>query len=289
MESVNKEHIAHILTTHISSDPAATADALRELWMQFTPKSIAVIKAEQRAEQETLGIPVPILKTIGKEIAKAARKRVDDFLPLTQALWDNYGREGRVVVVHILGPMELAEPEKLVPRIIQMCRTCITWEDADQLAMYALEPIVRKKPEMWLSTIEEHIEDENKWLRRACITVAGRLAMRNGMYTPHCLALAETLLLDEETDVKRAVSFAIRLSARGNVTPVYDFLTQHVPPTNPAATWVLCDAIRSMATKLLPDFTQLLPQYEQWITDTTLSPKERRSIESAIKTLKKYL
>jgi hypothetical protein len=98
--------------------------------------------------------------------------------------------------------------------------------------------------------------------------------------------LTERLLFDPEQDVKRAVSFAIRLAARGEVGPVRDFLARHVPPGDPAATWVLCDAIRSMAKKLLPEFAALLPRYEQWATDPTLSGQDRRSVESAVKVLR---
>jgi hypothetical protein len=86
-------------------------------------------------------------------------------------------------------------------------------------------------------------------------------------------------------DVKRAVSFAFRIAARGEVAPVIDSLTRHVPPQNPAATWVLCDVIRSMAKALLPEFASLLPCYEQWLNDPALSAKDRRSVESAVSVL----
>jgi hypothetical protein len=38
------------------------------------------IKTGQRQQQETVGIPVPVLQAIGKEIAKVAGKDVDDFI-----------------------------------------------------------------------------------------------------------------------------------------------------------------------------------------------------------------
>jgi 3-methyladenine DNA glycosylase AlkD len=211
---------------------------------------------------------------------------VDNFVPLARLLWDEYGREGRIVSVHILGPMELAEPGKIEPLVMDLCRTCISWEDADQLAMNALEPIVRKKPEQWLDAIQAWLVDENKWVRRAGVTVVGRLPMKQPVYTVRCLEMTEQLLWDDELDVKRAVSFAIRLCARGETGPVVDFLNRHVPPADPAATWVLCDAIRSMAKKLLPEFAPLLPQYEQWANDEALSGKDRRSVESAVKILR---
>lgn len=232
-----------------------------------------------------MGTPVAVLKATGKEIGKIARKRVDDFNPLARLLWDKYGREGRIVSVHILGPMELVAPEKIEPLVMELCRGCISWEDADQLAMNALEPIVRKKPQQWLNAMESWLVDENKWVRRAGVTVVGRLPMKKPEYATRCLEITEQLLGDDEQDVKRAVSFAIRLCARGEVEPVRDFLARHVPPADPVATWVLCDTIRSMAKKLLPEFAPLLPQYAQWAADPTLSAKDRRSVESAVKIL----
>jgi 3-methyladenine DNA glycosylase AlkD len=281
-----KEQVSQILAGYDPTTPHITADALRALWLQFEPKSMAGIKAKQRKQQETVGIPVPVLKSIGKEVGKVARERLDDFIPLTRLLWDEYGREGRVVAVVPLGKMELADPETILPLLLELCRTCITWEDTDQFAMSALEPIVRKEPETWLPAIEPWLADENKWVRRAGITVVGRLAMKYPAYTVRCLELAERLLLDEEVDVKKAVSFAIRLAARGEMEPVRDFLARHVPPKDPAATWVLCDSIRSMTKKFLPEFASLLPMYEQWAADPAVSAQDRRSIESAVKTLR---
>ncbi|NIM95087.1 MAG: hypothetical protein GTO18_15415, partial [Anaerolineales bacterium] len=148
-EKLTKQ-VEEILLTYDSTVPGVTADNLRDLWLQFDPKSIEVIKVELREQQETIGIPVPVLKSIGKGIGKAARKRADDFLPLAQLLWNKYGREGRVVAVIPLGAMELANPERIIPLLRKMCRTCLTWEDSDRLAMDALEPIIRKQPEQWL-------------------------------------------------------------------------------------------------------------------------------------------
>ncbi len=281
-----KELVSQILADYDTTTPHVTADALRALWLQFEPKSMAGIKAEQRKQQETVGIPVPVLKSIGKEIGKVAGKRVDDFIPLTRLLWDEYGREGRVVAVVTLGKMELTDPETIFPLLLKLCRTCITWEDADQFAMSALEPIVRKEPEAWLPAIEPWLADENKWVRRTGVIVVGRLATKYPAYTTRCLELTERLLLDEEVDVKKAVSFAIRLAARGEMGPVRDFLARHVPPQDPVATWVLCDSIRSMTKKFLPEFTSLLPLYEQWAKDPALSAKDRRSVESAVKILR---
>ena len=289
------QQVGIILEDYDPTSPTDTADRIRHLWLQFEPKRIDVIKAEQRSQQETVGIPVPVLRDIGLAIGKcvlgsskgAAPDCMPDYLSLARLLWDSYGREGRVVAVYPLGQMELIDPEAVVPVLMQLCRTCLTWEDADQLAMNALEPAVRTDPDKWLGALEPWLMDESKWVRRAGITVVARLPMKHPACTGQCLDLIEVLLLDEGTDVKRAVSFAIRLSARGDLAAVREFLSRHVPPEDPAATWVLCDAIRSMAKKLLSEFHALLPLYEQWAADRKLSPKDRRSVDSAVSTLRK--
>ena len=286
MEGELTHQVRSLVAAYDPAGPRPTADGLRDLWLQFEPGSMAGIKAGQREQQETVGIPVPVLKSIAREVARVAAKRVDDFIPLVRLLWDEYGREGRVVASIPLGKMELADPETILPLLMELCRTCVTWEDADRMAMDALEPIVRHEPERWLGAIEPWLADGNKWVRRAGVTVAGRLPMKRPAYTARCLDLIERLLFDGETDVKKAVSFAIRLAARGQVVPVRDFLGRHVPPENPAATWVLCDAVRSMARKLLPEFAPLLPLYERWAGDPALAARDRRSVESAVKALR---
>jgi 3-methyladenine DNA glycosylase AlkD len=286
MTIATTDQLGPIIAAYDPSAPRASADALRALWLQFESKSMAGIKAELRDQQETAGISISALKAVGKDLGKAARKRVDDFVPLARVLWDNYGREGRVVAALLLGAMELTSPQRIVPLLMELCRTCITWEDADRLAMDALEPIVRKQPEEWLGALEPWLADANKWVRRAGVTVVGRLPMEQPTYTARCLELTERLLLDKDADVKPAVSFAVRVCARGDVGLVRDFLARHVPPEDAAAGWVLCDAIRSMTKSFLPQFEPLLPHYEQWAANPTLSAQDRRSVESALRTLR---
>jgi 3-methyladenine DNA glycosylase AlkD len=253
------QQLAEFLLRYDPEKPNVVADELRNLWLQYEPKSIEVIKASLREQQETIGIPVPILKSIAEEISRVARNQVDDYLQLIQLLWDEYGREGRVVAVIPMGAMELTCPEKVIPLLREMCRTCLTWEDVDRLAMDALEPVVRKKPEEWLSVIESWLNDENKWVRRAGVIVIGRLPLKRPDYAKQCLSLIEQLLYDEDEDVKKAASFAIRLVARADIDPVHELLIKHIPTVNPAATWVLCDVIRSMAKIHLTEFVDLLP------------------------------
>lgn len=246
-----KEETRRIVAAYEPHTVDDTAEALEALWSQVpaTEGGVALVKAEVREDFKALGVPVPALSEIGKEIGKVARKRVDDFLLLATLLWDQYGREGHLVASTFLGPMELVAPDRVIPAIEDMARTCVAWEDCDQLAMRALEPVVRREPETYLEMLERWVEDSNKWVRRAGITVIARLPMKHRAYTETCLRMVEPALGDEDQDVRRAVSFAVRMGARGDPEAVAAFVKSQAHRTDAASVWVLCDAMRSMTKK----------------------------------------
>jgi 3-methyladenine DNA glycosylase AlkD len=264
----------------------AVADLLQDLWVRAAPSPEAQAGRDwgiAKLDFPAVGTPVPILRAIGKEIGKRARREVDGYLPLVRLLWTEYGREGRVVAAVALGPMELAAPERIVPVIQELARSCVFWEDCDQLAMKALEPVLRRDPDDWLERLGAWVEDDNKWVRRAALTAIGRLPMEAPDYTARCVALLTPALGDPDRDVKRALSFALRVSARGGVEPLKQFIRDHQQVTDADSLWVLSDAMRSMTRQLLPQFVDLLPLYQRWLD--TAEPQARRSIEGAIRTL----
>jgi hypothetical protein len=98
-----------------------------------------------------------------------------------------------------------------------------------------------------------------------------------------CVELLAPALGDPDVDVKRALSFALRLSARGNPSPVRSFIMAHQEACDTHSLWVLCDVIRSMARTLLPEFVVLLPVYRAWLGKA--EPQARRSVEAAVRLL----
>jgi 3-methyladenine DNA glycosylase AlkD len=275
-------------------DPTATADGLRQIWLASAPPAPELQVEEKRLIRdwgikdphfEAVGTPVPVLRAIGAELGKRGRESVGDYLPLARLLWDAYGREGRLVAAAALGPMELADPQQVVPAIQDLAQSCEFWEDCDQLAMKGLEPILRREPEAWLAPLGQWVLDENKWVRRAAITAIGRLPMVHAAYTARCVQLVSPALGEPDTDVKRALSFAVRVSARGDTGPVKQFILDHRDRTDADSLWVLCDVIRSMTPAFLPEFVDLLPIYQDWLE--TAEPRARRSVEGAIRVLQR--
>jgi 3-methyladenine DNA glycosylase AlkD len=282
-----------VVARYDAAAPAKAAAALREIWLRAVPDSALTLEAGAQKlvrdwgikdeEYEALGVPVPVLTVMGRQIGLLARRRVDSFLPLTQLLWDDYGREGRIVAVVAMGPMELAEPEAVVPALYGMARTCAFWEDCDQLAMKALEPVLRHDPEAWLERLAAWVSDDNKWVRRAAITAIGRLPMRHPERAAHCVELVAPALGDADTDVKRALSFALRTCARGDTEPVTTFIRARAHLVDADSLWVLCDVVRSLWRRLLPAFSGLLPVYRAWLE--TAPSQAHRSVQGAIRLL----
>jgi 3-methyladenine DNA glycosylase AlkD len=268
-------------------DPAATARSLRAIWLQAVRPSAPGMDRNWGIDDpnfEAVGAPVPVLVAIGQEIGRIARKRVPEFLLLAELLWDKYGREGRIVAAVALGPMELADPHRVVPVLYRLAQTCVFWEDCDQLAIKAVDPVLRRDPAVWLDYFGSWVTDANKWVRRAGLTAVGRLPMKRAAYAARCVELLAPALGDPDLDVKRALSFGLRLTARGGVAPLKAFITARQHVTDADSLWVLCDLIRSMTPELLPQFVDLLPVYQAWLE--TADPKGRRSVEGAIHLLR---
>lgn len=258
---------------------------LEPVWLAETAP-LAEVPAQVKTPLAFAGTPIRVLDAIGKEVGKAARKRVEDYLPLAHVLWEGYGREGRVVAATMLGPMELVASERLLPILHELAATCAGWEDADQLAMRGVEPIARKAPAAYLDRLASWVTDANPWVRRVGVIAIGRVPMKHPDRATQCLALVEPALADPEREiVGRAVSFAIRLAARADADAAKAFIRRHADARDPNAVWVLCDVVRSLWKKLLPDFADLRPVYENMLD--RVDAQSRRSVESTIRLLTK--
>ena len=93
-----------ILKDYDPAQPAATADALRQVWRAAAPELAPELApggspssatgASARRDYEAVGTPVPVLRAMGQEVGRVARKRVGEFLPLARLLWDRLRARG---------------------------------------------------------------------------------------------------------------------------------------------------------------------------------------------------
>ena len=263
-----------------------SADDIENLWLKSDNKrETRLVKAELQEKLHIAGVNLDILKAMGKTIGKQAKGNEADILPLARELWDNHQREGRIVSAYLLGAIVIALPEAVFALSFALAKSTVSWEDADNMIM-SIEPAVRKNPDVYFPWLDKWFVDPCKWVRRIAITITGRLAMKHKDYTGTCLEKILINIEDEDPDVRRATSFAIRLSTRGDLKEVITFLKKNAGGAGYGKIWVYADVIRSMTKKFLPDCKKLLPVYKGWQSGLT-EAKAIRSLDAAIKLLEK--
>lgn len=267
------------------TDIDSLAQKLEELWLKAEKKTTGLIKEELQEKLKVVGTDVNILKAIGQTVGKEAKKEIDNYVLLSEILWNKYGLEGRVVAAHILSFLNEKEPDKIISVCYNLLQSCISWGECDNMT-YGVEPVIRKKPKENLDRLIPWLTDENKWIKRAALNVLARLPMKQPSFTRQALDMIIPCLDYEDNDVRRTCSFAIRMSARGNIKSTYKFIEENVGGENANKIWIFCDAMRSMTKQFLPEFKPLLPLYKKWL-DEIQNPKSGKSIKAAIKLLEK--
>lgn len=265
------------------TDANSLAVSLEKLWLMAERKSTGLIKEELQEKLKVVGTDVNILKAIGQTVGKASKKEVDMFVLLSEILWNRYGLEGRIVAAHILSFLNEKDPDRIITVCYNLLQNCITWGECDNMA-YGIEPIIRKKPKEYLDRLIPWLTNENKWIRRAALNVLARLPMKQPAFTKQALDMIIPCLEFDDNDVRRTCSFAIRMSARGDIKACYSFIEENTGGDNANKIWIFCDAMRSMTKQFLPEFKPLLPLYKKWLNDTQ-NPKSDKSLKAAIKLL----
>ncbi|MBN2535870.1 MAG: DNA alkylation repair protein [Spirochaetales bacterium] len=277
--------LTSVLLNYTQDNIEHIAGEIEKLWLQSDDlRSTRLVKEELKEKLHTSGVSLDVLKNMGKTTGKYAKGKENTFLPLAARLWENHGREGRIITAYLLGEIVLALPEPVFALSRTLALSTISWEDADNMIM-SIEPAIRKAPDIYFPWLDEWFTDSCKWVRRIAITITGRLSMKRHDYTGLCLDKILINIKDEDIDVRRATSFAIRLCTRGDVKQVVEFIKKNTGGTAYGKIWVFSDVIRSMAMKFLPEFKGLLPLYEKWRIQLTDS-KSIKSLEAAIKLLK---
>jgi 3-methyladenine DNA glycosylase AlkD len=266
-------------------DVRAAADGLKSLWLKGESKTTNLVKKEARDKLEYRGIAVETLHAIGKEAGKKGKADFERYSALAVLLWDEYGREGRIVAAHILGSMNEAHPEGTIAVCRKLAPSCVSWEECDNLT-YGIEPIVRKNPKKYLGVLAGWFEDPCKWVKRAALNVIARLPMKQPAFTGAALSLIVPCLTYDDRDVRRTCSFAIRMSARGDRKETITFLKKNTGGTDPAKIWIFSDVMRSMTKAFLPDFKQLIPAYKKWRNGLS-EHASAKSLDAAVSIIEK--
>jgi len=195
------------------------------------------------------GVPLPILRVISAEIGKFIQKEPTKALALLETIWNEGSFEARQISGKSL--------EKFAPKNLKICLDFVSsvlsdldnWAVCDNLAMFGVEPIVYSNPELVLPLSEKWIKNENKWVRR--FGVVSLRGYKRVQTTDKVFEILDTVMEDEDKDVKKAVSWILREITKKNPEDVAEFLARWVK-ANPSrdARWIIKDGMKKLPKKI---------------------------------------
>jgi 3-methyladenine DNA glycosylase AlkD len=204
---------------------------LEELLKSFVDKEAT--KNYQRIIPDTgnfYGVPKPVLWVIASEIGSFIKKEPTKADVLLNTIWDEGSFEAKQIAGKSIEKFSPINPKLCLDFISSALPDIDNWSVCDGLSMYGVEPIVYLKPQLVLPFSEKWIKDKNKWIRRfGVVTLRGYKRIQT---TDKIFILLDSVMKEDEPDVKKAVSWILREITKKNPDEVAKFLTKFAK-TNP--------------------------------------------------------
>jgi 3-methyladenine DNA glycosylase AlkD len=160
------------------------------------------------------GVKVPLLRKLSREVIQTYKDGKDEIVKLAEVCWSRGSREHQLVALFLLAgiKMKAAECWELGVRFLPEVDN---WESCDQLCMALLGQALAEAPQ-YIDVLETWLHDENVWVRRAALVAT--VYLRQAKYEPdvardldrRALAMAGSLLEDDEKTIRKAVDWAVR-------------------------------------------------------------------------------
>ena len=211
------------------------AAVLKQLESMADPAAVAGMAKFAVGGQHTLGISIPTLRQMAKEIGKNH--------DLAQQLWTSGIHEARLLATMIDLPKQVTEEQ-----METWAKDFDSWDVCDQccLNLFRLTPFAQQKVVEWSSRPEEFV-------KRASFALMATLAVHDKKAADEVfmayLSLIKRESVDERNFVKKAVNWALRQIGKRNRN-----LNQHAIEAaqeiqqidSKSARWIAADALREL-------------------------------------------
>lgn len=181
------------------------------------------------------------------EIGKFIREKPIMASALLRAIWSEGSFEARQIVGKSLEKFGPENPRTCLDFVSSVLPDLDNWAVCDNLAMFGVEPIMRSNPELVLPLSEKWVESENKWIRRfGVVTLRGfrRIPLQKKFFE-----ILNIVMKDEESDVRKAVSWILRFVCRdqGKSGAVFEYLLKWAKSKPSKATrWIIKDGMKKL-------------------------------------------
>ncbi|MBV7332253.1 DNA alkylation repair protein [Chloroflexi bacterium TSY] len=202
-----------------------------KLTKQIDPEYLTKIRELVPSEWTILGVRVPVLQAIAKELKKEHRSfESDDLVMLLDDAFADRCREEVLVYLFWLATMKRQLNSSLWSSIDHWVGQIVDWETCDQLATKVAavivdQTIVDGEPKL----VDELIgwtKSDYVWRRRFPAATASALNQKGRAHVAETLRICENLMQDDDAMVRKAVGWALREASKRDEQTVFEFLTQ---------------------------------------------------------------
>ncbi|MFH1824609.1 MAG: DNA alkylation repair protein [Candidatus Firestonebacteria bacterium] len=192
------------------------------------------------------GVPFPILRAIDTEIEKFIQKEPIRARLLLKTIWNESSFEARQIAGKSLEKFGSKNPKICLDFISSVLLDLDNWAVCDNLAIFGVEPIVYSNPELILPLSEKWMKNKNKWIRRfGVVSLRGYKKVET---TDKVFKILDTVMEDNEKDIKKAVSWILREITKKNPDEVVKFLLRWAKANpNKDTKWIIKDGMKKLS------------------------------------------
>ena len=241
-----------------SEEPKEFTKELQELLKSYIDRDAT--KNYQRIIPNTgkfYGVPKPVLWVIALQVGKFIQKEPTKAELLLKTIWNEGSYEAKQIAGKSIEKFSPKNPKLCLDFISSVLPDIDNWSVCDCLAMYGIEPIVYSNPQLVLPLSEKWVKDKNKWIRRfAVVSLRGYKRIQ---IPDKAIGLLDSVMKEDEPDVKKAVSWILREITKKNPDEVANFLMKWAkasPGKNKK--WIIKDGIKKLSNNEQKKILELL-------------------------------
>ncbi|OGY23695.1 MAG: DNA alkylation repair protein [Candidatus Woykebacteria bacterium RBG_13_40_7b] len=213
-------------------------EIIAKLRSQSNPKNVEGMVRFGINPENTLGIPIPVLRKTAKEIGKGHS--------LAQELWDSGIHEVKILASMVDDPKEVTEAQ-----MDSWVKDFDSWDVCDQVCMNLFDktPFAYEKTKDWA-------EKEEEFVRRAGFAMMACLAWHDKTASDEkfleFFPLIKKYSTDERNYVKKSVNWALRQIGKGRpklLSKAIEVAEEIEKIDLKSAKWIAKDALRELTAR----------------------------------------
>ncbi|MGW9415928.1 DNA alkylation repair protein [Arthrobacter cupressi] len=196
------------------------------------PERARSAQAYMKSDMPSLGVPVPHVRRIAKDAAKAAPfTSASELRDTVLTLWrEASAREERYAAIDLTAARLVAADLQMLPVYEEFIRTGAWWDLVDGVSPRIRE-LLLAHPDLMPELLLRWSADGDMWVRRAAIT--SQLGAKGRTSTTLLAAVILPNLADGEFFIRKAIGWALREYGKSDPGWVAAFVAEHREQLSP--------------------------------------------------------